>query len=196
MRVGPNSVFSFDAKSRTLDLQKGEMLFYLVPGSGKATVKTAAVTAAITGTVILVKDDEIFVYEGSMTITDASGQKVTLTAGGMNHVSLDANGNFVGGIANHLEPALLDSSLYSWAVLPDNAERRIAAANPGFTREDGALASDAGNGLAGGGFGVNSFVGLSPSFGSGGSSGATTTKVLADGTIGLFADGKFVGLAK
>ena len=202
VRVGPSSVFSFDSKSRTLSLDKGEMLFYLVPGSGKATIKTAAVTAAITGTVVLVKDDELFVYEGSMTITDASGGKLTLTAGeGTNSVKLDSNGNFVsnpdGSFGSHQNPAGLDSSLYKWAVLPDNAERKIAAANPGFLRS--ALAGDTGSGLfsgPGGGFGMGGGVG--PSFGGGGGAGATgntTTAVLADGNVGLFDDtGRFLGL--
>ena len=198
VRVGPNSVFSFDSKSRTLSLDKGEMLFYLVPGGGKATIKTAAVTAAITGTVVLVKDDELFVYEGTMTITDASGHRLTLTAGeGTNSVKLDAKGNFVGnGQGFHQEPTALDNSLFKWAVLPDNAERKIAAANPGFTR---ALAGDGGDGGAtgpSGGFGVGG--GVSPSFGGGGGAGATagnTTKVLADGRVGLFDDlGRFLGL--
>jgi len=202
VRVGPNSVFSFDSKSRTLSLDKGEMLFYLVPGSGKATIKTAAVTAAITGTVVLVKDDELFVYEGTMTITDASGHKLTLTGGdGINSVKLDANGNFVGdgqgGFGFHQDPKTLDNSLFKWAVLPDNAERKIAAANPGFTRSG--IASGDGNGFQGGpggGFGVGG--GVSPSFGGGGAAGSTagnTTKVLADGTVGLFDDlGRFLGV--
>ena len=202
VRVGPSSVFSFDAKSRTLSLDKGEMLFYLVPGSGKAMIKTAAVTAAITGTVVLVKDDELFVYEGTLTITDASGHKLTLTAGdGINSVKLDSNGNFgtnpAGSFGIHQSPGSLNSALYAWAVLPDAAERKIAAANPGFTREGGALAGDVGTGLAGGGFGVGA-GGVSPSFGGGGGAGATdnnTTAVLADGNVGLFDSlGRFLGL--
>ena len=205
VRVGPSSVFSFDSKSRTLSLDKGEMLFYLVPGGGKATIKTAAVTAAITGTVVLVKDDELFVYEGTMTITDASGHSLTLTAGeGTNSVKLDSKGNFTGnGQGFHQDPAGLgDKSLYQWAVLPDNAEKKIAAANPGFTRPNGALANNpespdnGGGGGGGGGFGIGG--GVSPSFGGGGGAGATaanTTKVLADGTVGLFDDtGRFLGL--
>ena len=197
VRVGPSSVFSFDSKSRTLSLDKGEMLFYLVPGSGKATIKTAAVTAAITGTVVLVKDDELFVYEGTMTITDASGRKLTLTAGeGTNAVKLDRNGNFVGdGFGFHQDAKGLDSKLYQWAVLPDNAERKIAAANPTFTR---LAAAEGGEGpsSSGGGFGLGG--GVSPSFGGGGGAGAstkTTTAVLADGKVGLFDDaGRFLGL--
>ena len=199
VRVGPSSVFSFDSKSRTLSLDKGEMLFYLVPGSGKATIKTAAVTAAITGTVVLVKDDELFVYEGTMTITDASGRKLTLSAGeGANAVKLDKNGNFVGGGGFHQDPKGLNSSLYRWAVLPDNAERKISAANPGFVREGGALAGEGGEGpsSSGGGYGLGG--GVSPSFGGGGGAGAsdkTTTGVLADGKVGLFDEsGRFLGL--
>ena len=198
VRVGPSSVFSFDSKSRTLSLDKGEMLFYLVPGSGKATIKTAAVTAAITGTVVLVKDDELFVYEGTMTITDASGRKLTLTAGeGTNAVKLDSKGNFVGdGFGYHQDPKGLQTELYKWAALPDNAEKKISAANPTFTR---ALAAEGGEGPSSyGGGGGASGGGVSPSFGGGGGAGAstkTTTGVLADGHVGLFDDaGRFLGL--
>jgi hypothetical protein len=51
VRVGQNTVFSFEASSRTLDLKKGAMLFYVPPGSGGAQIKTPSITAAVTGTV-------------------------------------------------------------------------------------------------------------------------------------------------
>ncbi len=49
-RLGANTVFSFDEGTRTLNLGSGALLFQVPKGSGGATIKTAAVTAAITGT--------------------------------------------------------------------------------------------------------------------------------------------------
>jgi hypothetical protein len=66
VRVGQNTVFSFDADSRTLSLEKGAMLFYVPPGSGGGTIKTPSLTAAITGTVGKVSDHMIAVLSGSI----------------------------------------------------------------------------------------------------------------------------------
>ena len=68
VRVGQNAVFSFDASSRTLSLQKGAMLFYVPPGNG-GYIKTPALTAAITGTIakVLANPDRIAVVSGSLT---------------------------------------------------------------------------------------------------------------------------------
>lgn len=51
VRVGQNTIFTFEAASRTMNLKKGAMLFYVPPSSGGAQIKTPSITAAITGTV-------------------------------------------------------------------------------------------------------------------------------------------------
>jgi hypothetical protein len=66
VRVGQNAVFSFDAASRTLSLEKGAMLFYVPPGSGGGTIKTPSLTAAITGTIAKVSGNMIAVLSGSV----------------------------------------------------------------------------------------------------------------------------------
>lgn len=66
VRVGQNTVFSFDAASRTLSLEKGAMLFYVPPGSGGGNIKTPSLTAAITGTVGKVSKDLIAVLSGEL----------------------------------------------------------------------------------------------------------------------------------
>jgi len=66
VRVGQNTVFSFDAASRTLSLEKGAMLFYVPPGSGEGNIKTPSLTAAITGTVAKVSRDLIAVLSGQI----------------------------------------------------------------------------------------------------------------------------------
>ncbi len=66
VRVGQNTVFSFDAASRTLSLEKGAMLFYVPPGSGGGNIKTPSLTAAITGTVAKVSEKLIAVLSGEI----------------------------------------------------------------------------------------------------------------------------------
>jgi len=49
-RLGQNSVFSFRQGTRDLDLRQGSVLLQVPPSAGGATIRTATVTAAITGT--------------------------------------------------------------------------------------------------------------------------------------------------
>jgi hypothetical protein len=80
VRVGQNSIFSFESGTRTLSLQKGEMLFHIAPGTGGGTIKTAALTAAITGTLGKVSPGMIAFLNGSGVIT-FKGRKTRVPAG-------------------------------------------------------------------------------------------------------------------
>jgi hypothetical protein len=68
VRVGQNTVFSFEAITRTLSLGKGSMIFYVPKGSGGANVKTSSLTAAITGTIGKVAGNYMAILEGSITL--------------------------------------------------------------------------------------------------------------------------------
>lgn len=70
-RVGQNTIFTFDS-SRTLELKQGAMLFYVPPKSEGTTIKTPALTAAITGTVGLVAENLIAVLIGEITLPDGT----------------------------------------------------------------------------------------------------------------------------
>jgi hypothetical protein len=76
VRIGQNTVFSFEAETRTLNLTKGTFIFYVPKGQGGATIKTPSLTAAITGTVGKVSGDTIAIIEGSIKLIP-SGQVVT-----------------------------------------------------------------------------------------------------------------------
>ncbi|GEM_PF-671962 len=54
-RLGANSFFSFDQGSRDLDLKEGVLLLQVPKDAGGANVNTAAVSAAITGTTVLIE---------------------------------------------------------------------------------------------------------------------------------------------
>jgi hypothetical protein len=54
-RLGANTLFRFEQGTRDLELDRGTILLQVPKGAGGATIKTAAVTAAITGTTILIE---------------------------------------------------------------------------------------------------------------------------------------------
>lgn len=152
IRLGPNSVFSFDSSSRTVSLEKGNMLFYLPPGQGGVKIKTASATAALTGTVVAVTQTGIAVLEGSFTLTytvNGVTTKLTLTAGTAQNAATynPATGAYVPSYMDPLNPtevtadlANTATNLVSFAALPDNAEIQIAASTP--TLADAVAAAD------------------------------------------------------
>ena len=54
-RLGANSLFSFSEGTRNLNLQDGAMLLRVPKGAGGAKINSSAVTAAITGTTVMVE---------------------------------------------------------------------------------------------------------------------------------------------
>ena len=96
-RIGPETSFSFKTGTRDLTLEQGTMLLQVPKGLGGAKIHTAAVTAAITGTTILVgytpgKQIKVLVLEGSLrlSVNRTLGDSVLLTAGRMVTMRPDA----------------------------------------------------------------------------------------------------------
>jgi len=75
VRIGQNTIFTFEEKTRTLNLKKGTFVFYIPKGKGGGTIKTPSFTAAITGTIGKVSNNLIAVIEGEITLVP-SGKKV------------------------------------------------------------------------------------------------------------------------
>jgi hypothetical protein len=89
-RIGPETSFSFKAGTRDLTLEQGTMLLQVPKGLGGTKIRTAAVTAAITGTTIMVqytpaKHIKVLVLEGSLrlSVNGTFGDSVLLQAGRM-----------------------------------------------------------------------------------------------------------------
>ncbi len=55
VRLSASTIFSFNKGARNLDLADGAMLLRVPKGAGGARIRTAAVTAAITGTTVIVE---------------------------------------------------------------------------------------------------------------------------------------------
>ncbi len=73
-RIGAETFFSFKTGTRDLTLEKGSMLLQVPKGLGGATIHTAAVTAAITGTTIMMEYIphqyiKVLVLEGSLRLS-------------------------------------------------------------------------------------------------------------------------------
>ena len=89
-RLGANTIFSFNEGTRNLQLGGGAMLLRVPKDAGGARINTAAVTAAITGTTILLEYHpdayiKFIILEGTGRIfrNDRIGESVLLHAGQM-----------------------------------------------------------------------------------------------------------------
>ena len=87
-RIGAETFFSFKTGTRDLTLEKGSMLLQVPKGLGGASIHTAAVTAAITGTTIMMEYIprsyiKVLVLEGSLRLSrnGASGDSLVLRPG-------------------------------------------------------------------------------------------------------------------
>jgi hypothetical protein len=73
-RIGAETFFSFKTGTRDMTLEKGSMLLQVPKGLGGAKIHTAAVTAAITGTTIMMEyipghHIKVLVLEGSLRLS-------------------------------------------------------------------------------------------------------------------------------
>ena len=96
-RIGAETFFSFKTGTRDLTLEKGSMLLQVPKGLGGAKIHTAAVTAAITGTTIMMeyiprRFIKVLVLEGSLRLSrnGTLGGSVTLHPGNMVVMQPDA----------------------------------------------------------------------------------------------------------
>ena len=98
-RLGANTIFSFDKGTRNLELGGGVMLLRVPKDAGGAQINTAAVTAAITGTTVMLEYHpdafiKFIILEGTGRIfrKDHLGESVLLHAGQMLIVSPNGKG--------------------------------------------------------------------------------------------------------
>src|SRR5207237_5424791 len=89
-RLGAETFFSFKTGTRDMTLEKGSMLLQVPKGLGGAKVHTAAITAAITGTTIMMEYSpgkylKVLVLEGSLRLSrnGSFGNSLVLRPGKM-----------------------------------------------------------------------------------------------------------------
>lgn len=146
VRLGSNSVFSFSPDSRDVKVDKGTLLLQVPKSLGRTQIKTAAITAAITGTTILFEyippligkngkiirqgTFKIIVVEGSLEffLNASPRRKLVLKPGEM--VAFSENAKRLPKTLNFDIPRLMKtSSLFNMGGLPDIPliNREIAA---------------------------------------------------------------------
>src|SRR2546421_6313349 len=87
-RIGANTVFSFEAKDRVLNLEKGSLLFHSPKGAGGGTIKSGGASAAVLGTTLMVAATanggfKVIVLEGEGRVTLPNGTSIHLNPGQM-----------------------------------------------------------------------------------------------------------------
>ncbi|MEO6054207.1 MAG: FecR family protein [Chthoniobacterales bacterium] len=98
-RLGANTLFSFESGTRNVELKNGILLLQVPKNAGGAKITTAPVTAAITGTTILVQYDpknknsfSLTVVEGSVKLSsNSNASTVTIGPGKTISYSSDTN---------------------------------------------------------------------------------------------------------
>lgn len=90
-RVGSNTLFSFDQASRSINLDRGSLLFHSPEGRGGGRVVTASATASVLGTTIMTVATadggfKVLVLEGTAQVDFPDGTRRILTAGQMTFV--------------------------------------------------------------------------------------------------------------
>jgi hypothetical protein len=85
-RVGANTLFSFDPRGRTINLQQGSVLFHSPTGRGGGTIKTGGASAAVLGTTLMIVATpnggfKGIVLEGKGRFTLPNGTSRNLNAG-------------------------------------------------------------------------------------------------------------------
>lgn len=91
-RVGANTIFSFKPEGRGINLQQGSVLFNSPSGKGGGTIQTAAATASVLGTTIIVSTTnnggfKLLVLEGKAKATLPNGRDFVLKAGQMTFIT-------------------------------------------------------------------------------------------------------------
>lgn len=98
-RLGANTLFSFERGTRALDLENGSILLQVPKGAGGATIRSAPVTAAITGTTVMMEYSpgnpgtvKLICLEGTVRLSLAGrlGESVLVGPGQMMAVAANA----------------------------------------------------------------------------------------------------------
>jgi hypothetical protein len=90
-RLGANTLFAFDRASRTLQLDRGSLLFHSPTGQGGGTVRSPSASASVLGTTIIAAATpdggfKLLVLEGRAQVDFANGNQQQLNAGQLSFV--------------------------------------------------------------------------------------------------------------
>ena len=130
-RVGANTIFSFEPQKREINLQKGSVLFNSQTGKGGGTIRTAAATAAVQGTTLIVVTTQnggfkVLLLEGHGSVKTAGGKSRSIAAGQM--VYALPGGDLSGVLTFHLAEQVGVARLVNGFKKPLASKDKIEAA--------------------------------------------------------------------
>ena len=139
-RVGANTLFSFEPQKREINLQKGSVLFNSPTGKGGGTIRTAAATAAVQGTTLIVVTTKnggfkVLLLEGHGSVKTAGGKSRSIAAGQM--VYALPGGDLSGVLTFHLAEQVGVSRLVGGFRKPLPSKEKIDVA---VTKQDAQIA--------------------------------------------------------
>ena len=131
-RLGAESYFTFRPGTREMSLDQGTLLLQVPKDHGGATIRSASVTASITGTTIMIehvpkKSIKVLVLEGSLRLSLAGrlGENVSLGAGKMIILPIDAK-KFPQPVTVDLRRIIKTSSLINPDLFATSAKNQPA----------------------------------------------------------------------
>jgi hypothetical protein len=132
-RLGAETFFSFKAGTRDLSLERGTMLLQVPKNHGGARIRTASVTASITGTTIMLehqpgKNLKVLVLEGSLrlSVNNRFGESVTLKPGKMVIMKPDAK-SIPNPVDVDIRKVMKTSALVDPVLFSGKADGKVAA---------------------------------------------------------------------
>lgn len=147
IRIGANTLFHFNKGTRQVDLENGTILLSVPKGAGGATLRTTPVTAAITGTTVMMEYVtnpkpllKFIVIEGEarLSLNGRLGESVVLKAGQM--IAMDPNSSTIPDPVDvDLKRILKTSKLINDGELPNDGEIQIAANQQQILKNEGTL---------------------------------------------------------
>ena len=136
-RLGQNSVFSFRSGGRDMELSQGTILLQVPKSNGGATIRTATVTAAITGTTVMFEYSpnkwiKLITLEGKQKLF-IKGQKTPMEVPAGQMIIMNPNGQILQApltvdLARLVASSALTGKHGNFGPLAPKAENLIAAA--------------------------------------------------------------------
>ena len=128
-RVGANTVFSFAADKRQVNLQKGSILFHSPEGKGGGVIASDGAQAAVMGTTLIVtatanKGFKLLVLEGKAKATLPGGNSMAVTAGQLTVVA-PGKSDFGPVLNFRLKEQVAGSALVKGFRTPIASERKV-----------------------------------------------------------------------
>ena len=138
-RVGSNTIFSYERRGRTVNLQKGSLLFHSPRGKGGGVIRTKAASASVLGTTLIVSATvdggfKCVVLEGKAALQMPNGNYRVARAGQVVFVQSGGE-NFGPTVDVNLEKVVEESNLVNLEkVAEENTQEQNPSGNQNQTQ--------------------------------------------------------------